>query len=224
MKNVTVSHLLIDPVADREQAKKYIQKTWNINVNTYHHLAWFEDEGALKIATVRELKEHLGFAQNSKNIRFCIVMGIDTATVPAQNALLKVIEEPPENTQLVLVGSTLSTVLPTIQSRCIVSISNTSTPYSQKVSQATEELYTTITSEKSISTALTTAESFTDRAEALLLATELKHLLHQKIKADSTNQVIPKHLRAVLQLQHQLQHNCNVQLVVEALFLHFIEE
>lgn len=47
-----------------------------------------------------------------------LIHNFDTTTPQAQNKLLKTLEEPPENTVFLLAANSLSTVLPTIRSRC----------------------------------------------------------------------------------------------------------
>ncbi len=51
--------------------------------------------------------------------RFVIVDPADAMNPQAQNALLKTLEEPPEDTTLVLVASSPDALLPTIRSRCM---------------------------------------------------------------------------------------------------------
>jgi DNA polymerase-3 subunit delta' len=51
--------------------------------------------------------------------RFVVVDPADAMNVQAQNALLKTLEEPPEETTLVLVASSPDRLLPTIRSRCL---------------------------------------------------------------------------------------------------------
>jgi DNA polymerase-3 subunit delta' len=51
--------------------------------------------------------------------RFVIIDPADAMNPQAQNALLKTLEEPPEDTTLVLVASSPDSLLPTIRSRCL---------------------------------------------------------------------------------------------------------
>ncbi|HET8542310.1 MAG TPA: AAA family ATPase [Anaeromyxobacter sp.] len=51
--------------------------------------------------------------------RFVIVDPADAMNPQAQNALLKTLEEPPEDTTLVLVAASPDSLLPTIRSRCV---------------------------------------------------------------------------------------------------------
>jgi DNA polymerase-3 subunit delta' len=69
---------------------------------------------------VRDLVEHrLAMKRFEGRRRVVIVDPADAMNVPAQNALLKTLEEPPEETTLVLVASNADALLPTIRSRCV---------------------------------------------------------------------------------------------------------
>jgi DNA polymerase-3 subunit delta' len=69
---------------------------------------------------VRELVDHrLALKRYEGRRRFVLVDPADAMNPQAQNALLKTLEEPPEDTTLVLVASSPDALLPTIRSRCL---------------------------------------------------------------------------------------------------------
>lgn len=53
-------------------------------------------------------------------VRVFLIDGADRLTVPAANALLKVLEEPPSTVRFFLLAETVKNVIPTIRSRCCV--------------------------------------------------------------------------------------------------------
>lgn len=57
----------------------------------------------------------------SSNTQKCIVIAGDNFNIEAQNALLKVLEEPPNNIKFILVAKSKNVILPTILSRMIIS-------------------------------------------------------------------------------------------------------
>lgn len=210
----STSHLLICEQPFRPQVETFIREKWNVDVRTYPHTVWFGEEGeSLKIATVRDLQENLSFAQSAEHPRYIIILGIDTATIPAQNALLKVVEEPPANTRLILVGKSLNSVLPTIQSRCILNVTSEDVD-----TTAASDLYKSLQG-ADIPTALTLAEAYTDRAAAQIMAVSLISTLHQQLQK-SPSSFLTVHTQVALKLKERLEKNCNVQLVVEEAFLH----
>ena len=68
---------------------------------------------------VRDLVDHrLAMKRVEGRRRFVVIEPADAMNPQAQNALLKTLEEPPDETTLVLVASSPDALLPTIRSRC----------------------------------------------------------------------------------------------------------
>lgn len=72
----------------------------------------------IKIAQIRELVQTLAMKPYEAKIRMAIITDAQALNEAASNALLKVLEEPPERTILVLITTRKSGLLPTIVSRC----------------------------------------------------------------------------------------------------------
>ena len=81
-----------------------------------------EKTGKLKtvitVDTVRELRKFFSLSAGGNGRRIVIVDCIDDMNANAANALLKVLEEPPQDAVLLLVTHRPSRILPTIRSRC----------------------------------------------------------------------------------------------------------
>jgi len=73
---------------------------------------------AITVDEVRRLKDFFGLSATDGGRRVVIVDAADELNVSAANALLKVLEEPPKDTFLLLVSHQPSRLLPTIRSRC----------------------------------------------------------------------------------------------------------
>ncbi len=84
--------------------------------------AWDADKKRLKaqitVDEARKLKGFFGLSAADGGRRVVIVDAADEMNVSAANALLKLLEEPPANTTLLLVSHQPSRLLPTIRSRC----------------------------------------------------------------------------------------------------------
>lgn len=78
------------------------------------------DEGKLtiKIDAIRQLSERLALSSQFANPRIVIINPIDALLHQASNSLLKTLEEPSENTCLILIAHQLSKIPMTIRSRC----------------------------------------------------------------------------------------------------------
>ena len=73
---------------------------------------------AIKIDQIRSLRDTLGLKPYEARRRVAILEKAQKMTIPAFNALLKVLEEPPERTTMILIANKSSDLLPTIVSRC----------------------------------------------------------------------------------------------------------
>jgi DNA polymerase III subunit delta' len=73
----------------------------------------------ISIQQIREMEKELRFRSFSGG---CKIMIIDPATMlnaASQNALLKTLEEPPQNSHLILIAPSDGALLPTVRSRCL---------------------------------------------------------------------------------------------------------
>lgn len=73
-------------------------------------------EARITIEQIRDLRKNLRVT--TKINRFIVIVTFDSATVEAQNAMLKMLEESSLDNQFVLLVQNLEFVLPTIRSRC----------------------------------------------------------------------------------------------------------
>ena len=86
-----------------------------------------DDRGNLKtdakfisVNTVRSMIEKMQMSSMSGQWRVVLIDSVDELTVAAENAVLKLLEEPPQQTLFLLVTHQLSNVLPTVRSRARV--------------------------------------------------------------------------------------------------------
>lgn len=73
----------------------------------------------LKIEQVRQLEAALALPPLEGPRRVVLILEADALNVPAQNAFLKTLEEPPAGNVIVLVAAGADRLLPTIRSRCV---------------------------------------------------------------------------------------------------------
>lgn len=74
---------------------------------------------SIGIDEIRHLKHSLSLkAYKEKGIKTAIVKNAQNLTPEAQNALLKTLEEPPRDSQIILLAPNSETLLPTVVSRC----------------------------------------------------------------------------------------------------------
>jgi DNA polymerase-3 subunit delta' len=76
-----------------------------------------ENRKTIGIETIRSLKESASLAANELDIKVFIIEDADTMTTQAQNAFLKLLEEPPRDTYMLLLCGSSQGLLPTVLSR-----------------------------------------------------------------------------------------------------------
>jgi hypothetical protein len=72
------------------------------------------------INAVRRLIQFLQRRPYSRPVKTAIIDAADKLTLPAQQALLKILEEPPARSRIILLCPSESRLLPTLVSRCLV--------------------------------------------------------------------------------------------------------
>ncbi|HKZ35230.1 MAG TPA: hypothetical protein VJ242_00815 [Patescibacteria group bacterium] len=77
-------------------------------------------EPSITINQVRTLEKFLARRPLELKTNICVLSDADKLTLPAQNALLKSLEEPPKSAQIILLAETTAKLLPTVVSRCQV--------------------------------------------------------------------------------------------------------
>lgn len=78
------------------------------------------DTKMISVNTVRAMIDRMQMSSMSGKWRVVLIDAVDELTVAAENAILKLLEEPPQQTLFLLVTHQLSNVLPTVRSRARV--------------------------------------------------------------------------------------------------------
>ena len=103
-------HAIIFPVLDRvsflQHLRDYLEEEKHIHEVT--------ESNVIDIDTARELKL---WNNKSYGAPKTMILSFHTITIPAQNALLKILEEPQTDTRFILITSHIGGLLPTVRSR-----------------------------------------------------------------------------------------------------------
>ena len=86
------------------------------------YLAPIQDEknksGAIKVEQIRALTPFFSQTSASGGWRVAVIDNLDAVNVQGANAMLKMVEEPPQKAVIILIARSSGSVLPTIRSRC----------------------------------------------------------------------------------------------------------
>ncbi|NOY78956.1 MAG: DNA polymerase III subunit delta' [Calditrichaeota bacterium] len=110
---------LVYPTSSKEQEKDFSQKLRKKAKDPYVPLAK-SSLAKILIDNTRDLKRFVSLKIYNAHYRVILISEADRMTEQAANSILKLLEEPPEKTVLILTTSKLNQLLPTIVSRCQV--------------------------------------------------------------------------------------------------------
>ncbi|MFU0832182.1 MAG: DNA polymerase III subunit tau [Oscillospiraceae bacterium] len=91
---------------------------------------------AFPVDAIREIRSDAYVRPNEAPIKVYRLLGVQNMAEPAQNALLKVLEEPPENVLFLLTAVSASALLPTIRSRVQIFTLEDGVPDTQGLEEA----------------------------------------------------------------------------------------
>lgn len=109
--------LIHSDISKREEEAEKILLQENLSRN-HPDLLWFETETKLGVEQARQIKEFLSLKPYQGSKQAVVIVAAENLTLDAQNALLKTLEEPPEEAIIILGLSSEDQLLSTIISRC----------------------------------------------------------------------------------------------------------
>jgi len=168
----------------------------------------------ITIEQVRSLPELVSQRPFSGKKRVVVLANIDAASLPAQNALLKILEESPEHTLFILPTSQPNTIVATIHSRCRLD----TLPLKKQQNEDNQDaaiLYDLATNaETGYGAMIDKLSNYKKRPAAIrLLQKTLEHIMEQPRTQQTTQQ-----LAKVQSTIERLHQNATVQLALEDCF------
>ena len=185
-------------------------------------ISWINKEKlTFTIDMVRELTQSLSYASLQGKTRHVILIAIDHATTEAQNALLKMLEEPPTRTQIWLTAEHQAKLLPTIISRCqevLLDGHAESKQTPEEVAELAQKIASLSYRELS-----EVAEKNSEREEAKQLIENLTLYFHLQLEKSAEAQYTAC-LKTLLQTSQYLEANVNTRLALEHCFFNLKKE
>lgn len=211
----------------KDAATSYIDGVKKSLKTTSYSTHVIEPSPSIGIDEIRKLKAALTRKAFGGKKRLVVIKRIDKATLQAQNALLKLLEEPPEKTHFLLTANNLDKVIKTIASRA--EIIRTSHQLSRKDKSETKkedigrEIYLKIRKAspgKRIILAQNQAKSREEAKKTLeCLKSYLHAQLHAKNNKDYSLKEIKSSLSKIISAFDFLERNVNYKLTLDILFL-----
>ena len=115
---------------------QYLTQFTNFNNYNPDILIINDNEEVIGVDKIRSIKNFLYLSTARSQYRITIVDSIDNLTINAINAMLKILEEPPNNSVIILISHNLHDVPVVIRSRCFtLGLSNLNSEQTQQVLQ-----------------------------------------------------------------------------------------
>jgi exonuclease VII large subunit len=171
-----------------------------------------QDGEGIKIATVRQVITDSSFRPYARAERAVLILNLEQASLPAQQALLKFFEEPPDYLRILATTSSMNAILPTIQSRCqLIQQNITSAKTTDAVSAWVKNL-----EQASYSDITEISNVYKEKAEAISFLNQCVESLTQS--ASYPNKFAVTASQILLTSIDHLQHNANTRLTIEDCF------
>jgi DNA polymerase III delta prime subunit len=200
----------------KEKEKKIEEqiKTWNIH--PVDCVTIESDDEHIGIDAVRQFKKRLQLAPFQSPHTLGLIRNSQRLTAEAQNALLKLLEEPPARAYLIIETDSVDQLLPTVISRCEIRTAGAKTTNEQNpiLLQTIQSLIQTSAGNK-----LAIIDTIaTDRITAKIWVKDAIEVLRYELLHTSSYHYTVL-LRLLLSAQKQLDVNVNWRLVLDNTFL-----
>lgn len=192
-----------------------------------------EEKTSIKIDQIRELKGKISLKPFSAKTVVVVISEADKMTLPAQNSLLKILEEPPTSSRIILTAPGTKTLLPTIVSRCQIIHLSDETKIDQEILNSQFLIVNSLLS-ASPGQKILLAEKYSQNQEQALEFCQnqllfLREILHQKIyNSKSILCQINLKTTQIARIMHSLQkslillkNNVNPRLLIENLLISY---
>ncbi len=108
-----------DPIKNlkEDDYKIYLSELKEKSENNYHKIN-LPNANNIRISSIRQIKRDISLTNTKDKKKIFIISDADKMNIQSSNALLKILEEPPGNSLIILTTSRINFLLPTIFGRC----------------------------------------------------------------------------------------------------------
>ncbi len=196
------------------------EKTGITNLKSHPDLLIIQGAESIGIEEIRKLKRKLILKPYSATLKVAIFPEAEKLTIPAQNALLKTLEEPPEKSLLILCSPLIKLLLPTIISRCYL----IKLPLESEVEISEKNLsfyknFLGSLGKKSVGERLKLAEQFSKNKDSASKFCLEVLVFGRKMMLEKPSLRLAKNLRLIQTAHFFLESNVNPNLTLGNLFL-----
>jgi DNA polymerase-3 subunit delta' len=215
-------HSILIIGADLKTRKQAAEKICRLKLTASPDQLIIDNDPSIGINQVRQLERFLSRKAYHAKQKIVFIPQAEKLTLPAQNALLKTLEEPPAQSLLILTTPHQYLLLPTIISRCqlIKTGSAIPSPLNPANLKQQEQIFTDIC-RRSIGARINLASQYASCKEAALDFCQQQLLFLRQKLLHQPQPTLTQLLRQLNQTVNQLVANTNPKLTLEALFFHY---
>ena len=167
-----------------------------------------DDSSSIKINQIREIREDAHIIPNESDYKIYVINKADYMTVQAQNAFIKILEEPPNHVKFVLICSSINNLLETIRSRCEIFRYNIQENIeNQEILDISEQIFETILNKNKPKTLEILSKIPNNR---IFLKNLIKNILKKYIELSKNNSADFKHIEYIIETIDELQYILNL--------------
>lgn len=197
----------------KEDRAKYLSDLLTQKTELIHII---NEKTSITIKQIQDLNIPLSIAARIPRIVW--IEESNLMTVPSQNALLKMLEEPPANTTFYLTCQSQMTMLPTIRSRAkTISLENTQIKEDPKILADLKLVMAMTAGDRLINIVKR------DRSESILWLSDIEREIRIKLKDKNVNEkgltMLARIAKSAQNAHKELSSNCSVSLVTQNFYL-----
>ena len=215
---------------ERIKKEQNLCQTWNVQSHDIIRLGLEKEKQSIGIEQIRIFIQNLSLSPRASPLVVGVVDTAEHLTLEAQNALLKILEEPPPKARIILETENGTLLIPTISSRCQTIHVPSSTTISLETYEAVLKTLTAFHGKKPGEIVALVSQHFGEKEEGIRFLDTLLILCHEHLcstqqKMNSTmpfpwtEKSLPTTIRHILHTQKLLSSHVQTLLVFDHFFL-----
>ena len=209
----THMHAYLLTGGSKEDRVKYLSALLTPKIELIHVI---NEKTTISIKQIQDLNIPLSISARIPRIVW--IEESNLMTIPSQNALLKMLEEPPANTTFYLTCQSQMAMLPTIRSRVkMVSLENPATEEDPKILADLKLVMAMTAGDRLINIVKR------DRSESILWLSDIEREIRVKLKDTNVNEkgltMLARIAKSAQNAHKELISNCSVSLVTQNFYL-----
>lgn len=211
------SHLI---VGSPKTTQKIAAELFPIPLGNHPDCLIINEDTSLKIEQVRNVKHFLTRKPYQYDHQIILIVDAHKLTIPAQNALLKTLEEPPKHAVIILTSAYPDKLLPTIISRCTIHQPN----YEKSLPHDTDSFHQITLNVKTLKVGqkMSLAGEYAyPKTKAIGLCQQALHYFHQQL-AGNPNPNLAHNATLAQKTLTRLESNVDPKLSLEHFFINLL--